>query len=478
MQRRTISAVLVVGLLAGCASPRFRRAEYGAVAASPHHTAACYPVEHFATVPAELGVEGPQPLDFYLDVALARNPEIQAAQRALAAQELVIPQVTALDDPMLSNRFWPFPERSPQTAMGRMPYAMMVSQEFPWFGTLRLRGEVAVQEARMALARLAQAELEVVEDVRLAYYELYFNQRASAITRENRALLEDLLGVADFRYRTGETSQQDVLRAQLELDRVDQRLIELSQETQQAQADLARLMQINPDAELEALSELEPSSVPVEIERLYLLAIYCRPELQEQLASIVREQRNEELARLRYLPNVTLGVGWDAMTANQALAPTADGMDNIGFTVDVNLPIWREKLRAGVAEARERVVENARRQDAIRDDTFRQIRRLMVQARSLDEQIQLFRNNIIPRAEQTLQVSIADYRVGRFDFLTLIDNWTQLLALEVQLVRLEANREQTLASLERVVGCTLADYVPLVADHPEEASRWEEPGEQ
>ena len=99
---------------------------------------------------------------------------------------------------------------------------------------------------------------------------------------------------------------------------------------------------------------------------------------------------------------------------------------------------------------------SARRYDATRDDTFRQIKRLVVQVRALDQQIVLFRDSIIPKAEQTLQVSAADYRVGKIDFQQIIDNWTDLLLFQIQLVRLEATLAQTFASLERVVGCQLA----------------------
>lgn len=460
MWRWTAGAVTFLALGGGCASPPPPYAEYDTTVAPTHLAQVTAEFQHTVILPRKVELQGPHPVDFYVGIALDRNPEILAARRAVAADGQVIPQVTSLDDPMLSNTIWPTSEHSPQTAMGRMPYALMISQPIPWYGKLQVRGEVAEQDVQMALARLAEAELKVVEDVRLAYFELYFNQRAIEITSESRGLLEDLLQIADARYRTGEASQQDVLRAQLELDRINQRLIELRQAYQETQADLASLLETDPDADLQSLADWERSSVPEEIDRLYALAIHCRPALQERLAEIVRERRREDLRRLDYYPDVTIGFGWDLMTRSQALAPTADGFDNFGLTVGMNLPIWHDKLRAGVGEAQHRTIESSRRYDATRNDTFRQIRRLMVQAQALDEQLTLFRESIIPRANQTFQVSIADYRVGRVSFLQLIDNWMQVLAFDVQFARLEANREQTLASLERAVGCALAQAEP------------------
>ena len=136
--------------------------------------------------------------------------------------------------------------------------------------------------------------------------------------------------------------------------------------------------------------------------------------------------------------------------------PAGNSHDNVGFGVGVNLPVWQDKLRAGVREAEHRVLESARRYDAVRDDTFRLIKRLIVRARALDRQIKLFEKSIIPRAEQTLRISVADYQVGKVDFQQIIDNWTDLLAFRIQLARLKAGLKQTLASLERVVGCQLA----------------------
>lgn len=464
---RTLLLSLCIPLgAAGCASQPVSDAEYAETAYKVELAAGSFETEEPATLPVEPELQGAHPLDVYVQTALDRNPEILAARRAVAAQVEDIPQVTALDDPMLVDSFQPITNNSVETAAGRGPNMLSLSQKFPWFGKLRLRGEVAEQEAQMALARLAQAQLEVIEDVHIAWYELYFHQRAIRITETNRRLLEDLLQIAQARYRAGETSQQDVLRAQLELDRIEDRLIDLRKRLQVARADLAELIHTSPEAELDVPDNPEIPSAPEQIERLYEAAARCRPELRERLYAIIRDQRSEELARLQYYPDVTAGVGWQAITTDDALSPVADGNDNVSFSLGLNLPVWQDKLRAGVREAEHRAVESARRYDAARDDTFRLIRRYTVQARALEEQITLFRESIIPDAEQTLEVSMADYRVGSVDFQQMIDNWQQLLTFEIQLARLEASLGQRLASLERVVGCRLSALPAASSEGP------------
>ncbi len=427
-----------------------------------------------ATLPTESELNGPHPVDFYVRIALERNPEIRAASRRAEAQQEVIPQVTALDDPLLGDTFWPVTDNSPQTASGRMPNTLTLSQQFPWFGKLRLRGEVAEQQTKIALTDLAKAQLKVTEDVKIAYHELQFHQRAIDITLVNKGLLRDLRSAAEARLRVG-GSQQDVLRALLEEDKIEDRLIGLRRELGVAQADLAKLLHTLPDTQPRALEGPESLSAPAELAQLYEVAVRYRPELHKRLHAIMRDQRAEELAELDYYPDLVLGVGWQAVTTDDSLSPAANGHDNVGFGVGVNLPIWRDKLRAGVREAEQRVLESTRRYDATRDDTFRLIKRLVVQTHALEQQIRLFKNQpdgLIPRADQTLKLSTAGYPGGTVDFPQLIDDWTDVLDYRIQLARLEASLGQTLASLERVVGRELASLkemdVPPSPDQPQQ----------
>lgn len=402
-------------------------------------------------------VIGEYPVEFFLAMAVERNPEIQAARAEYSAQAQVIPQVTALDDPMLSSILWPLWQNAPQTAMGRMPLSLMLSQNYPWKGKLELQGQVAALEAQMARAQWAQAELKVFEAVQLAYYDIQFYQRALDIYQENLLLLEDLLEITEARYRTAATSQQDVLRSQVEIDLLEERLIELEQSLEWARADLVRLVVADSSSQPEAEPDFRPVAVPQELDRLVEIAMNCRPELQQRLSAIMRDRTNKCLKELDYYPDFTLGMGWDLMTDRRALAPTADGIDNLSLSVGFNLPVRKARLRAGVSEAHQRLIQSARLYDAERDETLRQIRRAIVQIQALDDQLQLYQNRLIPNSQQTFDISLADYQGGRVTFVQVIDNWAQWLEFRLQQARLQASLQQSLASLDRIIGCTITD---------------------
>lgn len=456
MKRRDCVAIAVIASLVGCASPPQTDPHYAATESHIHQVVA-HEVSHVPElIQPDTEIEGEHPLNFYVQLALGRNPEILAAQRSISAWSEVIPQVTAFDDPMLVDTFQPLDDHSVQTAAGRAPNTLMLSQKFPWYGKLETRGQVAEQDVQIAMTRLAQSELKVTEDVRLSYYEVQFSQRAIAITEEDAALLNDLLKIAEARYRTGAASQQDVLRAQVELNKLEDRLIALRRQLQQSQADLAKVLHTSPESNLLASPDIEIPSAPEHIEQLYQLAAECRPELQERFYAIQKAQRARDLAELNYYPDLTAGLGWQAVTNSEALSPVSNGNDNLAVTLGINLPIWRDKLDAGVREWEQRSLENARRYESTLDDTFRLIRRLMVQIDAIQQQLDLFKGSMIPKTEQALRVSTADYRVNKVDFQQLLDNWSDLLMFHLQVARLEASLAQTLARLERVVGCELA----------------------
>lgn len=411
--------------------------------------------------PAPAGLEGPQPVDVYIRHALSENRGVQAARANVLAMKDRIPQVTALDDPMVQNTIWPFPSNAPQySLMGYMPYELMISQQFPWFGTLRLRGLAAGEDVKVALFELAGAQLEVVSRVKRAYYALHFNQRAEAILTESQELAADLVESAQFRYETGNTTQQDVLRAQNLVTDVEGELVTVRQELAAAKAALARQLHVSPETDLRTLPEVPLDELPDEVERLYRLATAARPELQARLATVARDEHEIELAKKRYYPNVTVGLAYGLMSREDAMSPTADGRDNIGLVVGFNLPIYRNKLAAGVREARSRAVADARRYDDLRDETYEEVKELYVEAKARRDLVALFRDAYLPRSEQALELARTDYQSGEQDFLTLMTAWRELLQVRLQIARLESELGRAIAALERVVGAQLNAHPP------------------
>jgi cobalt-zinc-cadmium efflux system outer membrane protein len=474
IRRRAALAALPLASLAGpgCASTLWQHAGDDAQVVQVAHldAEAAAPPQPLATrivgVPAADGLASSS-LDTLIRHALAENREVQAARADVLALRERIPQVTALMDPMAQNTIFPFPSNGPQySLMGYMPYDLMITQQFPWFGTLRLRGVSAGQEVRSALFALATRQLEVVASVKQSYYELAYNRQAAAILARNRTLAEDVAEIARARYRAGNSGRQDVLRAEAAVAELDRERINVERGLAESSAALAEQLHVDPVTSFDAPAEPVPAAAPASLDRLHQLAAASRPELQTRLADLARDETEIALARKQFYPTVDLGIAYNLMTRRNAMSPTADGRDNVGFVVGFNLPVYRKKYRAAVCEAQARAMADARRYEADRDRTFREITDLFAQARSQSESARVLRTEVLSRREQALELAASDYRAGNTDYVSLNTARQEVLQVQLQLARLEADLGQSLAGLEQAVGVQLGENPPAEVPPP------------
>lgn len=402
---------------------------------------------------AAADTSAPQPVEFFVSLALSGHPKLLAARNRVIAAVNVIPQVSALPDPQVGNTFWPIHDQALQTAGGRVGHQFQLSQGVPWPEKLKAKAAIANREVQIAQAEVDRIEREIAESVQLAYYEVWFANRAIQLIAETRELVNDLTQVAEARYKSG-GSQQDVLRARLEADRLDEQLVGLRRQKAQGQADLATLIQQPMDVFPETLPDLGLEQVPQQLDELLALAEECNPELRGLAWEIQRDRQKQRLACLQQYPDFQVGLNYAIINDdNNVLSPVADGHDNINFAFGVSLPIWREKIHAGIREAASRTSSTANRLKAERDAIQGKLRRLIAQADALVEQQDIYNERIIPRTENTLQLSIADYRGKRADFYSLVETYRELLMFETQLARIEATLAGTLAQIQRTVGC-------------------------
>ena len=225
--------------------------------------------------PASSNLAGPHPVEDYIQFALEQNPAIHAARKRMESLALQVPVAASLQDPMLGMTF--FPEQV-QTAAGQQEFALNASQKLPWHGKLGTRAEMAQSQTNVARAQLATVELAMIEKVKQAYYELYFIEQALAVTEADQTLLGEIRDVANTRYKAGLASQQDLLRAELEISNVENELIRLRQRLESGQARLARLLHISPQTKVRAVDHLKPEQVPRDLDWLQRQAVAARPE--------------------------------------------------------------------------------------------------------------------------------------------------------------------------------------------------------
>ncbi len=414
-------------------------------------------------------LRAPDTLREFIVRALEENPEIKAAEDLARAKAERIPQVTALPDPVLKTKTLPEPVR---TAEGDNFFILGVSQKLPVPEKLDRLGRIALEETRMALEQLQETRLRVITAVKRAYFQLYILDKSIEVTGANQGLLQGLIDVARAQVAAGRRRQDDVLRAQTELSNLEAELIAMRQRRVTMAAKLNELMNRGSAVSIDTPEDFDIRQVDLAVKSLFSKAIESNPELKRFERQIERDQRAVELAKLAYWPDFTIGFEWMQMdprgafkaprnptTGKRPVTPqlSENGSDNWAITIGFNLPIWFDKIKAGVEESRRKLSASRQQFAAARNRVYFQVEDALERVRSQQELAALFKNTIIPQAHQTYQVSRASYMAGTNDFLYVIDNWRKWLVFTIQYYRSLGELERSVADLEQALGMSLTE---------------------
>jgi len=476
---RALSLIAAALLLAGCALNRAGSQEVSA-ALERQAQQACSVARAYADgrasasapTPATQPGPGAEPLTRlrdYLLLALQQNPDILAAQETAHAAAAKVPQVTALPDPMLETRTLPTPY---MLADGSQFFILGVSQQLPLPEKLDLAGRMALEETRMALAELERARQRVIAEVKRTYFQLYVIDRTTEITLENKEVLRGLIEVARNQVAAGKRSQEDLLRAQLELLNLESELIELRQRRTTAAAMLNALLNRSPATPIPRLVDFDLRRVEAAVTELFARAGEVNPELKRFERQIERDRQAVRLAQLAYWPDINLGFEWMLMEPRAAFRPPRDpetgmrpaadrmseeGSDMWAINFSFNVPIWLEKIEAGIREARRRLAASTHAYVAARNTIYFQIADALARVRAQQELADLFATSVIPQARQAYEVSRASYMVGAADFQFLVENWQKWLRFRIQYHRAVGEVERSVADLEQAVGSSIVE---------------------
>jgi outer membrane protein TolC len=339
-------------------------------------------------------------LDDYIRFAIKHHPKLEAAfYRWRAALERV-PQARSLPDPQASFGIVLDEVDGSTQYMGER---YSISQMFPWFGKLELRGDIALEEARAEAQRFEAERLKLVERVTQAYSEYAYLHHAAAIARENRQLMARLEVVALAQFRAGATSQADVNRAQVELGRLDEQVRSMQDMLGSAAADLNSAIGRPAHAKLPAVSG-RPSSanvatLPIRSDEQWLaLARQINPDLMAMRHEAAAQRRAISLARKEYWPDVMVELEYARDGSARMAMMDGGGSDMVMGKVSVNLPIWRDKLDAGVLEAHARFGEATRRIQDQQNSLESDLKRALFAYRDAQRKLHLYGGTMLPKA--------------------------------------------------------------------------------
>lgn len=386
-----------------------------------------------------------------VEAALEANPEITVMRREFDATRARIPQAKALPDPTVSF--------TQMTVGNPIPFAgnrndgffendFGVSQDFPWFGVRRLRGQIASAESEAKFQEYAATVRRITSEVKAAYYDLYYTERALTVLARDKDILEKMAQVAEVRYSVGKAQQVDIINARVEITELVHRQGELEIQRETALARLNNLLfreQGTPIGEL-APVRMNPELPP--FEELMRLASENAPELAQQRRLIDAGSKAVRLAeREAKYPEVGVSFMYRQRPRFQ---------DYYSYQVSLKLPIYAaskqryaiEEQSANLSAARSRLNSNV-------SLVASRLREARERARITARQIRLHEQGLIPQATLALESSLSAYQVGQLEFITLLTALKRALDYETQYYQLVSENQKALAEIERYTGVEL-----------------------
>jgi outer membrane protein TolC len=393
-------------------------------------------------------------LSDYLSYAALNNPGLEAAFNRWKAALERIPQVKALPDPRFNYLYY---VQEVETRVGPQRHGLGIAQAFPWFGKLKLRGDVATEAAHAARKRYEVVKLKLFFEVKDAYYEYYYLAKSVEIAKENIALVRHMESIARSRYKTAAGSHPDVVRAQVETGKLEDRYQTLLDLRQPVVARLNAALNRPAEAEIPWPGEITIEDVNVVDVELLGQLVAENPELQALDFEISRNKRAIELAKKDYYPDFNLGLNFVDTDSSPVGSPPDDGKDPVIAMISLNLPLWRDKYDAGVREAKARYY--AARQDRTEktNSLSSQLKLASYRFRDAERKIDLYGNALLPKARESLKVTESGYLATTGTFTDLIDAQRIFLEFALAYERALADRAQSLAKLEMLVGREISD---------------------
>ncbi len=485
-------AVLLIWVIGGCFSSERAGSVSDAVRwdaiRHPLPTAREYQESDDAKLPSLDDTSG---LENYLAYAALSNPGLEAAfNRWKAALERVTQEET-LPDPRFNYKNF---IQEVETRVGPQKQAVGISQMFPWFGKLELQGSVAAEAAKAAKQRYENEKLTLFFEVKDAFYEYYYLGRAIDVVQENFELVDYLESVARARYKTASAGHPDVIRAQVEMGKLEDQLNSLRDLLVPVVARLNAVMNRPTNAKLPLPLSIPDESLNITDEELLNQLTRENPILKALDHEIERARHAVALAKKNYYPDITLGLDYtevgaakrsspkgfgnpaavrsasrvtggmgdliDAYALGKSFSPggrpSDSGQDVWMASLSMNLPIWRDKYAAGEREARARFLAALGARTQQENSLTATTQRALFEHRDAERKIVLYRDVLIPKAKESISSTETAFRAGSASFLDLVDAERSLLEFELSFERALANRAQRLAELEKLVGRSLS----------------------
>ena len=409
-----------------------------------------------AASPEEAKTRLTQPVALELLVALGYewNPGLRSAHEKIRAMLEQYPQAVYLENVLRQyNAF----TKQLDTKVGPMRHKEMMAMEFPFPDTLALKGQIITEDVLIAQKEFEIALRDLVTEIKLAYYDYLFVVEATHINEENQKLLQQMIAIAQTKFRVGQGKYSNVIMAQVELSKLANVIITLEQQRETIIARLNTLLNASADLPLGIPVPIEEKRVISTLAELYELAVQKRQEIQKQKLVISKMGLVVEMAKQMTYPDPTLGASYFENRSMPDLKHTQKMPMTFltQRTLNPTNTAWFGHRNSYIHEMDVKIEAMEHGIEELESKLRFVVKKHHFGMETANRSINLYRDTLLPQARQALDASNTAYQAAQIDFLSFLDAQRTLLKLKIEEQRALRDYRQHLAQLEQAVGVIL-----------------------
>lgn len=397
------------------------------------------------TEPAEAAPKGPPGATATELIALARelSPDLAAAALTAEAAMARIISAGALPDPTLRVDADNLDSRD--VSMNGPTYRFRVMQEFPLWGKRELKSEMAGFEATAARYRFRSAQLDLIARVKSIFAARYATFRAHALTQASMDTVLTAAATLRDRYAQGGTTQEDVLRLEIEAEELRFEIERLSGQETKTAAQLNALMNRRPSSPLAVPVALRPLPIAGKMNVAVLVdrAVKLNPMIAEADAKTGSANVAQSLAERNRYPDVSLGV----MTARDR-----DGYAGTGVMGEIRIPLQWGAKEADVSAASAERAAAQHRLNALKATLRGEVAGMLAEYQATAKTLEILQQHHLPKSQQVVQLSLNALQTGQGDVLRVLDAIRRLRNVQLEILKTQVQQQSSLAEIERAIG--------------------------
>lgn len=390
-------------------------------------------------------------LDTLIQEALDNNPHIQQAFHEWKAAEYRIDNAKGLPDPNLNYGYF---GESIETRVGPQKQKFGVSQKVPFPGKLKYKGKVQAKKAQILKEEYEAVRNQIVKNVKVTFYDLYWLDRALQITGEEKAILEKLEKTAQRKYESNLGSQQDVVKLQVELSNIIKKIALFKQNRKSVAAQMSRLLNRSTDVPIDTVAEVRMDKFSYELEDILEKTENSRQDLIAANLAVEKSEFEKALAKMDYLPDFTLGYEYTEIGSGST-SSVDDGRDAWMGKISVDVPFWFGKIKSEIKAKEEELKAAQEKKNDIENRVIYEVQDMYFKIMTYKEIVTLYETALVPQSQQAFDASQTGFETGAVSFLDWLEAQRTYLQTRLAYHKAVVDYQKSIAILEMVIGKSL-----------------------